>query len=106
METSTFNPEGNVLPTLGRSFSDKRRHQIQSPYAEIGEVTATANGKLHQDEFYEKVYEDGYHFDVEEVYDTTQGFSTDGDVDETSTDDSFTDNPLYEKVDIDLPEDY
>lgn len=65
----------------------------------------TANGKPHQDEFYEKVYEDGYHFDVEEIYDHTQTLSTDDDLEDTSTESSFTDNPLYEKVEIDFHDD-
>lgn len=96
LETSTFNPEGNVLPTLGRTFSDLKRHYVQSPYAEIGE-TAVVNGKCHQDEFYEKVYDDGYHFDVEEVYDKVQRLSPD-DFEGTSLERSVADNPLYEKV--------
>lgn len=103
LETSTFNPDGNVLPTLGRSFSDLKRHYVQSPYAEIGEATV-GNGKHHQDEFYEKVYDDGYHFDVEEVYDKVQRLST-SDVEDTSLERAVADNPLYEKVDVDIPED-
>ena len=73
---------------------------MQSPYAEIGEATL-GNGKSQQDEFYEKVYEDGYHFDVEEVYDRVQRFPT-SEVDDTSIERrSVADNPLYEKLDID-----
>ena len=93
---STFNPDGNVLPTLGRSYSDLKRHYVQSPYAEIGEATV-GNGKLQQDDFYEKVYDDGYHFDVEEVYDKVQRLSM-GDCEDNTLESAVADNPLYEKV--------
>ena len=55
-----------------------------------------SNGKLQQDEFYEKVYDDGYHFDVEEVYDKVQKMPTDDETEEKSV----AENPLYEKVEI------
>ena len=72
---------------------------MQSPYAEIGEATL-GNGKSHQDEFYEKVYDDGYHFDIEEVYDHVQSLPA-SDIADTSLERSVADNPLYEKLDID-----
>ena len=54
------------------------------------------NGKVQLDEFYEKVYDDGYHFDVEEVYDKAQKLSTDYETMEKA----LADNPLYEKVEV------
>lgn len=51
-------------------------------------------GKAQQDEFYEKVYDDGYHFDVEEVYDKAQELSTEYETMEKA----LAENPLYEKV--------
>lgn len=95
LETSTFNPQGNVLPTLGRTFSDRRQHRIQSPYAEVGEPTV-GNGKMAHDEFYEKVYDDGYHFDVEEVYDKAQELP----VEYETMEKVLAENPLYEKVQV------
>lgn len=54
------------------------------------------NGKAQQDEFYEKVYDDGYHFDVEEVYDKAQKLPGDYETVEKV----LAENPLYEKVEI------
>ena len=59
------------------------------------------NRKSQQEEFYEKVYGG---FDVEEVYDIAQRTPTVNLADE-SQDKAVAANPLYEKVDIDLPED-
>ena len=44
------------------------------------------------------MYDDGYHFDVEEVYDQVQRLST-GD---NTLEGAVADNPLYEKVDVDV----
>lgn len=94
LETSTFNPEGNVLPTLGRTLSDRKQHRLQSPYAEVGEV---GNGKAQQDEFYEKIYDDGYHFDVEEVYDKAQELP---EAEYEAMEKVLAENPLYAKVEV------
>ena len=97
VETSTFNPQSNVLPTLVRTLSDRRRHVVQSPtpYAEVGKVLA-GKGIPQQEEFYEKVYDDGYHFDVEEVYDKVHKMP----LDDWSAGNAATENPLYEKVEL------
>jgi hypothetical protein len=54
------------------------------------------NGKAQQDEFYEKVYDDGYHFDVEEVYDKPQELPAEYEAMEKV----LAENPLYEKVEV------
>ena len=94
MEISTFNPDGNVLPALGRTFSDLKRHHIQSPYAEIG-GDSVDNRRSQQEEFYETIHDDGYHFDVEEV----QRTPTVDLVDKTE-EKSIAENPLYEKLNL------
>lgn len=49
------------------------------------------------------MYDDGYHFDMEEVYDKVQRLSI-GNLEDNTLERAVADNPLYEQVDVDIPE--
>ena len=119
LRQSTFNPEGDVIPMLGRSYSTLTRNQVKP--------LAVDNPQSHQleDGFYDKVYDDNTMsttmatHDVEEVYDdptavtnTEQvydfvsndsiGKDPSEDSFETGSDESAAANPLYDNLKVDL----
>ena len=129
MKDSTFNPDGDVIPMLGRSYStlSRDRHRIQAIASKTSATDQTADGG---ENFYDKVYDDkagtmttnvdSVGPEVEEIYDDGMNSNSDeiyeavasdkGDDDQDVRDDesfndsfeSYGDESLYEKADLGL----
>ena len=90
LRQSTFNPEGDVIPMLGRSYSTISRNRIRAEEIKHKDP--------NDDEFvYDTPYDNGTDvmaMDVEEVYDIV---NKQGSADMESSGEMSADNPLYDK---------
>ena len=88
LQTTSFNPDGSVVPSLARSYSDLSRHQVKH---DIIKGNGLDGG------FYESV--DNETLDIEEVYDKVDLANT---LEQAKGMDTlkreFAENPLYEKI--------
>ena len=97
MRQSTFNPEGDVIPMLGRSYSTISRNRIKA--AQVKRKDSNASDEL----VYDKVYDDGTDItvtDVEEVYDLVNKQVRADQLE--SSGEATADNPLYAKPNLGL----